>query len=219
MKKLIALYLSVIVALSIVGCGKEAASSPGGKAISLTEKEISQSNEAFVSVLSTEQGLEVTEISCFFTSFYEKPEAINFVEFLRYCPIGERLEDINSEEYAAFVSALEQADPSIKDSPSLPVPVRRYPKEAVSAILKKYANITIDDLLNTEGVIYLEEYDAFYNMTSDFAPGSFQCTGGEKIGNTIYLWSDADENKMRIQLTIVVGDENYYIQSFQEVKE
>ncbi len=213
MKKQLLRMIAISCILLLAGCG---ANDPS-EAIPLTEEEISQCNDAFVSVITTENGFEVTEISCFFTCFYEKAENIHFAEFLRYCPAGERLEDINSEEYAAFVSTLEQADPSVKDLPSLPVPVRRYSKEAVSVLLKKYANITTDDLANTDGVIYLEKYDAYYNMTSDFAPGSFQCVGGEKIGNTVHLWSAADENEMRTQLTLVVVDGTYYIQSFQQV--
>ena len=45
----------------------------------------------------------------------------------------------------------------------------------------------------TEGkdnVLYLEEYDAFYNYTSDFALESFTCVSGESGGGTITLRSE-----------------------------
>ncbi len=213
MKKHLLRMIAIFCIMLLVGCG----ANDHSKAIPLTEEEISRCNEAFVGVVTTENGFEVSEISCFFTSFYEKAEDINLTEFLRYCPVGEKLENMNSEEYASFLAAEKVENPSAENWEELPTPVRRYSKEAVSAILKKYANITTDDLANTDGVIFLEEYDAYYNMTSDFAPGSFQCVGGEKIGNTVRLWSATDKNGMRIQLTLIVVDGTYYIQSFQQV--
>ncbi len=214
MKKQLLRMIVISCILLLVGCG---ANDPS-EAIPLTEEEISQCNDAFVSVVTTENGFEVSEISCFFTSFYENAEAINFAEFLRYCPVGEKLENMDSEEYASFLAAEKAENPSAENWEEVPTPVRRYSKEAVSAILKKYADITTDDLANTDGVIFLEEYDAYYNMTSDFAPSSFQCVGGEKIDNIIHLWSATDENGMRSQLTLVVVDGTYYIQSFQQVE-
>ncbi len=213
MKKQLLRMIAIFCIMLLVGCG---ANDPS-EAIPLTEKEISQCKDAFVSVVTTEDGFEVSEISCFFTSFYENPEDINLADFLRYCPVGEKLENMDSEEYASFLAAEKAENPSAENWEEVPVPVRRYSKEAVSAILKKYADITTDDLANTDGVIFLEKYDAYYNMTSDFAPGSFPCVGGEKIGDTIHLWSATDENGMRTQLTLVAVDGTYYIQSFQQV--
>ncbi len=213
MKKQLSRVIAIFCIMLLAGCGAKDSS----KAIPLTKEEISQCNDAFVSVITTETGFEVTEISCFFTSFYENAEDIHLADFLRYCPVGEELEDMDSEEYASFLAAEKEKNPNTESWEGAPVLVRRYSKEAVSAILKKYANITADDLANTDGVIFLEEYDAYYNMTSDFAPGSFQCVGGEKNGNTVHLWSATDENGMRTQLTLAVADGTYYIQSFQKI--
>ena len=103
---------------------------------------------------------------------------------------------------------------------NLPVPTRKYLKEDVSEVLLKYANITADDIVNTDDVLYLEEYDAYYNFTSDYGPGIFVCVGGEKVGDTIRLWSDPkDDNGSRDVLTIREVDGNYFIQAYQKLEE
>jgi hypothetical protein len=62
----------------------------------------------------------------------------------------------------------------------------------VDEALKKYMNISLEDLTHTtaNNIIYLEEYDAFYNFTSDFSPGYFTCTSGERQGDIIRLFGD-----------------------------
>ncbi len=66
------------------------------------------------------------------------------------------------------------------------------------------------------GTLYLEEYDAFYNFTSDFGPGAFICSGGEKQGGVIRLWSDAGPAaKERDVLTLREEGGRYLIQSFR----
>ncbi len=210
MRKNLLLMIVFACIVLLIGCGTKEPL----KTIPLTEEEITQANEAFVSVTTTDTGFMASEISCFFSCFYAQPQDIDLREFLRYCPADDKLTDTESDEYHAFL-AVEAAD----DPNSFPAPVRRYSKEAVSAILEKFANITVDELVNTDGVIYLEAYDAFYNTTSDFAPGTFQCVGGEKNGNTIRLWAETDENGKRVELTLTAVDGTYFIQSFQQVNE
>ena len=54
---------------------------------------------------------------------------------------------------------------------------------AVEAVLQRFAGIGLADLKDIQepfsGYTYLESTDAFYNTTSDYAPGYFICTGGE----------------------------------------
>lgn len=83
----------------------------------------------------------------------------------------------NAEDQAQFeaLAQLEdfpfQAEEDFMPSlTSIPTPTRRYPRAAVDATLQKYAGITTADLTNTEGVLYLPEYDAYYNFTSDWGP-------------------------------------------------
>ena len=69
-------------------------------------------------------------------------------------------------------------------------------------------------------MLYLEEYDAYYNFTSDFGPGIFVCVGGEKAGDIIRLWSAPKDNDgSRDVLTIREADGGYFIQAYQELKE
>jgi hypothetical protein len=97
------------------------------------------------------------------------------------------------------------------------VPVRRIPKSDVSALLTQWSDITVDDLRNQDGVTYLAQYDAFYEFTSDFGPGSFIPMGGEQYGDNIRLWN-GDGEGTHDELTLRVRqDGSYCIEAFREV--
>ncbi len=215
MKKIVFIIVAAICIALLASCGKP----EQAKVEQLSAEEITRANDAFASLTEVDGVNKASEISCFFTSFYDKPEEINLAEFLRYCPARERLEDTNSEEYASILEIEAKENPEIMEFPEILGPIYRYEKEDISNILKTYSNITADDLANLDGIIYLEKFDAFYISTSDFAPGSFECVGGEKIGDTIRLWSATDETGKRVELTLTVVNENYYIQSFKQVNE
>lgn len=92
------------------------------------------------------------------------------------------------------------------------VPVHKYPRRLVDLILSEYAGISTADL-NTEGVAYLPEYDAYYNYTSDAGCGTFYCTRGEKDGDLIRLYDESYGVKL---LTLrQVGSKTYQIVSHQ----
>ena len=59
---------------------------------------------------------------------------------------------------------------------------------------------------------YLEETDAFYTTTSDYAPGFFICTSGNVLGDTATL---LEEDGTRVLALRYVGD-HWYIQSLQD---
>ena len=42
--------------------------------------------------------------------------------------------------------------------------------------------------MGMDTVLYLEEYDAWYNFTSDYGPGVFDPVYGLEDGNTVSLW-------------------------------
>ena len=67
----------------------------------------------------------------------------------------------------------------------MPVPTHKITAKSVNEFLLKYTGITLDDLsgVGAEDVIYLAEYDSYYNFTSDFAAGTFNCTHGEREGD------------------------------------
>ena len=114
--------------------------------------------------------------------------------FLRYCPLSTTLGDADVEEFHAVLDTLGIEDAErFKVPDDWAVPVRRIPKSDVSALLTQWADITVDDLCNQDGVTYLAQYDAFYEFTSDFGPGSFIPMGGEQYGDNIRLWNGDGE--------------------------
>ena len=201
MKRLFAFLLACVCALALFGCaGANDDKSDGGPeddTTPLTETQIEEFKELFASTadVTDETTGEYryttsTPVSCFFTSHYDDPRDIDLAEFLRYCPLSTTLGDADVEEFHAVLDTLgiENAE-RFKVPDDWAVPVRRMPKSDVSALLMQWADITVDDLRDQEDAIYLAQYDAFYEFTSDFGPGSFIPVGGEQYGDSIRLWS------------------------------
>lgn len=159
----------------------------------LTEEELAQAEEAFHSrVHPSDRSLE---LGCFFTSTYADVTELDLKEFLFYYFFeSQLLEDGDAEEFLAlaalpgfpFTEVLEDEGPL----PSgVPAPIHRIPRSAVDKTLETYAGITTADLKNTENVLYLPDYDAYYNFTSDYGPGWFQPVEGARDGDTVRLRS------------------------------
>lgn len=228
MKKILILLVAAACVAAFSGCGNNSASTasdvtsseetsasvPAEETVALTADEIAAANDAFTPTEADTESdsVRASEISCFFTSCYSSPADINFEEFLRYCPAGSDLGDSDVDEFKALLAVMDPTSDAALPS-EYPVPIHRYSKADVSALLQKYAGITVDDLASTEGVIYLAEYDAYYNTTSDFAAGTFVCTGGDKTGSVIQLWSE--DRLLTINET---DDGSYLIASFTERK-
>ena len=192
----------------------------------LTEAELEQAREALVSAAyDPDTGrTDATEISCFFTAYYDRVEELPLKNFLRYYPRGEQLQGDNAHDRAEF-EALQQLEDfpfrpeegGISSLDSMPVPVKRYPRAVVDATLQKYAGITIADLTDTEGVLYLPEYDAYYNYTSDWGPGTFQPEGGERSDGAVRLWQCVGpaEGRQYEVLTLEQADGAWLIRSYR----
>lgn len=184
----------------------------------LTEEEVARVNEAFEPFVQLADNVYgSSEICCFFTSNYDNPAQINLEEFLRYCPIGlsNSLGEEDTEEFLAVMeldNGWTDPDRELSSPIDLPVPVHRYPRAEVSALLQKYAGVAVEEL-DWEGCLYVEEYDAFYNFTSDAGPGFFPCAGGEVSGDTAVLWSDPDEKGDRCRLTLQKNGDRWLFQS------
>lgn len=153
-----------------------------------------------------------TEISCFFTSFYDDVRKLNFEEFMQYFP-GDRNDPAQTTE--AEFEALKQAKDwpftEVESLDRMPVPIHKYPRSRIDAVLTKYAGITTAEL-DTAGVTYLAEYDAFYTYTSDFGPGCFIPCYGEKNNDTVTLWgTPAGENMSADMLVLQKSSENWHI--------
>ena len=61
---------------------------------------------------------------------------------------------------------------------------------------------------------YLPEYDAYYNYTSDFGPGIFTCTWGERNDDLIRLYQETGERTIVLTLRELDG-ETWHIVSFR----
>lgn len=190
----------------------------------LTNEELEQAREAFASDRYDEAtgGSSSTEISCFFTSYYDRTEELSLAEFLRYYPNDEFLRADSADDQAQFEALMKlegfpfQAEEDFVPSlTTLPTPTHRYPRAAVDATLQAYAGITTADLTNTEGVLYLPEYDAYYNFTSDYGPGMFQPDGGEKLGDTVRFWTQKGSSSNYIVLTLENVNDTCLIRSFR----
>lgn len=185
---------------------------------SLSEIQIAQVNELLTIFLKDLDGNDVVNpLCCFFTSYYEKTMDLDFTNFLYYFPYSGL---VNDEEELNSIKK-EKSWPFNEDTTlySMPVPVHKYSVQVVKQILWDYAGLKIEDLSSGLGeVIYLEEYDSFYNFTSDFGPGFFNCTRGEVIDGTIRLYSENDQSTSTV-LTLGNQDGRYIIVSYQPVEE
>ena len=205
----------------LTGCSGGSSDGPEDDVRPLTAEELAEFEEMFASTTVVKDGetgeylyTTSTPVSCFFTSYYADPRDIDLADFLRYCPLGAALEDTGAEEFRAVLAAWGAEMPERFETPSdYMTPVWRIAKSDVSALLTQWAGITVDELRSTEGVTYLARYDAFYNDTSDFGPGVFVPTGGERDYESVRLWNDAQE-----ELTLRVNGGGYLIASFLNVQ-
>lgn len=187
----------------------------------LTQEELSRYEDMFNPIQTRADGTHVYNPLCsFFTSFYDRPEDLDLEQFLRYSPddgvVAEG--DITQQENNAELQAL-QAHPlwPFGSATSIPQPIHRYTRETVDQVLEQYAGISSRDLtgIGTEDLIYLEEYDAWYNFTSDFGAGTFSCDYGTRAGNQVTLYSTSGETGSRSVLVLEQTDRGFHILSHQ----
>ena len=185
----------------------------------LTQEQIDAVNDAFVCDRADgDETLGHFAVNGFFLSTYGDVRDLNLERFLAYFgECGE--EDISEEEFAQLKD--KWADFKAERLEDFPLPIHRYPASAVEAVLQRFAGIGLADLKDIQepfsGYTYLESTDAFYNTTSDYAPGYFICTGGEVnleeeyarlYGSTAGLFSG------EAVLKLVKNGESWYIYSF-----
>ena len=185
----------------------------------LTQEQIDAVNDAFVCDRTDgDETLGHFAVNGFFLSTYDDVRDLNLERFLAYFgECGE--EDISEEEFAQLKDKWD--DFKAERLEDFPLPIHRYPASAIEAVLQRFAGIGLADLKDIQepfsGYTYLESTDAFYNTTSDYAPGYFICTGGEVnleeeyarlYGSTAGLFSG------EAVLKLVKNGENWYIHSF-----
>lgn len=181
----------LLIAFMAVGCTSTGAKNQA-EIVLLTAEEVGQYNKAFEPLLFDEQGdSRINPLSHFLRSYYDKPENLNLADFLRYYPPDRNV--TNEAEFEALKA--ERSWPFGADMAwgDMPVPIHKFSADTVNEVLKKYMGITLDDLsgVGMDELIYLKEYDAYYNFTSDVAYGSFICMSGETQGDIIRLYSES----------------------------
>lgn len=182
----------------------------------LTQEELDGYDELFNPIQYSSDGTQVSNPLCsFFMSYYDRPEGLDLEQFLRYFP-DDGVVDVG--ENNAELQAL-QAHPlwPFGSGTSIPVPIHRYTRETVDQVLEQYAGITTRDLtgVGTEDLIYLEEYDAWYNFTSDFAAGLFPCDSGTRTGNQVTLYSIPSGIGKSTVLVLEETEDGFHILSHQ----
>lgn len=167
----------------------------------LTEAELAEYRAAFwPEIMDGEAVVGGNPVSAFFTSYYARPGDLNFEEFLRYLPCSEPVED--DPEDPEF-QALTEHPLWPFDGDLVPVPIHRYARQSVDEVLEQYAGITTEDLsgVGMDTVLYLEEYDAWYNFTSDYGPGMFIPVYGLREGSTVTLWEMSSKDTLILEET------------------
>jgi hypothetical protein len=214
MKKVFVIMLGLMLIISS-GC-----SQPQTESRSLSEKEIQTVNEAFEPLLPANKGdmnvitssegeFTLNPISHFFTSYYDKPENLDIGKFVYYIP---RETFVTPEDEKELEKLKELEGLPFDNIDNSPVPFGRIPFATVEQYLKKYMNVSLDDMTNMGDALYLEEYETFYSYASDFGPGIFHCTRGEINGDVVTLYS---KNAV---LTLKKDDTNYYIISHVSIE-
>lgn len=231
MKRVKWLLLAALLAFSLTACGDKPTTLPengGDSAVpdsdtrwvnQLTEDELAAANEALATMVTDPETHETraTVVNGFFLSTYDTPQALSLERFLYLFPTGKLLTDEDAEEFAALAALPDFPHGDAALPSDLSVPTHRFARADVDAALLQYAGITTDDLTDTDGVLYLPEYDAYYNFTSDFGAAVFVCTGGAKDGDTVRLWGDPiGETAARRVLTLRQQDGQWLIQSYRD---
>ena len=184
----------------------------------LSEEEIEFFNEMLNPITVSKGNMEQNPWGDFFMSYYDNVREINFPSFIAYFPSdGSKVEE---EEFQKLREVEAWGFDNCETLEEMPVPVHSISKKEVDAVLMEYAGITSDDL-DTSAVAYLEEYDCYYTSTSDWAWGTFICSEGERVENTIYLYVESElsfYNDSGSMLVLVEEEGKYKVLSHQHYK-
>lgn len=158
--------------------------------IELTKEQIAQVNKAFKPIIVGDDGNDMLNpISHFLTSYYENPENIDLAYMLYLFPSED---NITEEEFEALKIHDNWSFGVEITKENMPMPIHRISTSSIDDALELYMDISLNDvnINNSNSLIYLEENNAFYNFTSDFAPGFFICNSGEVQGDTVILYGE-----------------------------
>jgi len=214
MKKTKGIFLIFALSLMIclIACGKE--KSP--PIVPMDESEISAVEEAFYVMLPLDGEMQINPRNCFLSSYYDSVDKLDLQAFLRYFPGSEQGTE---QEFEALRNFKDWPFSQCENLWDMPVPLHRYDAENVRLALERYGNISLEqtDYKEAPGVYYLEEFDAFYNYTSDFGLEPLRCIYGEKQGDRLYLYSERWGGETA-RLTLEKNGDDYIIISHQLVE-
>lgn len=191
MKKMFTL-LAVLCLVFLCACGSAQAKTE--KITALDENQLKEYTQAFDMVKDGKTNV----LCCFLMSEYEKIEDMNFDAFLHNFPDGEDMKDEKEFEALKALDGWKFGDVTLAE---MPLPIHKYSRAAVDEALQKHGNTSSDKLtVGKNEVLYLKEYDAYYNFTSDFAINSFNCSSGETDGDTITLRSQLSDGTETLKI-------------------
>ena len=180
----------------------------------LTQEELAAYNAVMDPAVRDESGdivdFHIQPFSYFFSSYYENVRNLNFEEFIRYFP------DSGQATEAEF-EALKKLDDwpfkRVARMEDMPVPIHRHTVSSINEVLTRWGGITTSNL-DTSGVCYLEEYDAYYTFTSDFNMFYFIAESGEQVGNYVYLRKSVENGNIAVlTLRLMPGTDEWQIVS------
>lgn len=203
MKKFAVLFLTL--SLCLCSCAPK-------NARALTDEEIAQVNDAFFFMIENESGeSEINPLTCMLMDYYDRPEEMPLKNFLQYFPAEGDV--TTAEEFEALKTLADFPFQEVSSVSEMPVPLHRIPAADVKKQLQQYMNVSIDDLKKTDGVLYLDSYDAYYTYTSDAGGGYFNCESGELDDNTLLLYGSSTAGPCVITMKKI--DNNWKIISHQ----
>lgn len=212
-------YLSILLLLVFCGCAKP--QSESGSYLPtvepLNEEEIAQVEKAFAVMLGEEGEMSINPLNLFLTSHYDCANELDMQAFLKYFPES----GYGSEaEFQALKALSGWPFAQCENMEDMPVPLRRYPAEQVEAALEEYAGISLEDvdISPEKGVYYLEEYNSFYNYTSDFGLEMPDYYAGERQGDILRLYEQHFYHGKRL-LTIKEQNGGYLVLSHQKMED
>lgn len=206
-KILLAMSLFLATILLFSGCSQ--------KSQQLTESQVDEVNKAFEPLLPIHHDkyeFIINPICYFISSAYDKPENLDFEEFIKYFSTENMLDmdELSEEEFKLLKELKDFPFKDVETLENMPVPLQRKPKNEIDAVLQKYMGITVDPI-EKSSVAYLgDPYNSFYTYTSDAGFGQFICTGGEIKDDMVMLYSDS------MVLTLKKSNDNYFIVSHKE---
>ena len=182
----------------------------------LTQEELVAYNAVMDPAVRDESGdvvdLNIQPASYFLTSYYDNVRDLNFEEFIRYFPSSGKTTEA---EFEALKKLDDWPFKWVENMADMPVPIQQHTASSINEVLTRWGGITTNDL-DTAGVCYLEEYDAYYTFTSDFNMFYFIAESGEQVGNYVYLRKSVENGNIAVlTLRLMPGTDEWQVVSHQ----